>query len=109
MKKIILELENIIKESSNETNSFKLNLLKSYLQVFALNCIYSEKEYSNLVFYGGSVLSQCYGLPRLSEDLDFVDLTGQLKLDNLADSSFCALGSDAPKPFKSYLKNILKK
>ncbi len=30
-------------------------------------------------------------------------------LDNLADSSFCALGSDAPKPFKSYLKNILKK
>ena len=86
MKKIILELENTIKENSDKTDSYKLNLLKNYLQVFALNFIYSDKKYGNLVFYGGSVLSQCYSLPRLSEDLDFVDLSGQIKIDNLAES-----------------------
>lgn len=86
MNKIILDLENIVKENSDKNNSYKLNLLKNYLQVFALNFIYSDEKYNNLVFYGGSVLSQCYELPRLSEDLDFVDLDGKVEIDNLAGS-----------------------
>ncbi len=93
MKKVILELKNIIDENSDRTDSYKRNLLKNYLQVYALNFIYSEKKYSNLIFYGGSVLSQCYNLPRLSEDLDFVDLTGRINLSDLAND----------------LKNYLKK
>lgn len=93
MKKVILELKNIIDENSDRTDSYKRNLLKNYLQVYALNFIYSEKKYSNLIFYGGSVLSQCYSLPRLSEDLDFVDLTGRINLSDLAND----------------LKNYLKK
>ena len=86
MNKTILELTSIINENSDKTDSFKRNLLKNYLQLFALHFIYSDKHYSELVFYGGSVLSQCYGLPRLSEDLDFIDLSGKLNIEILADS-----------------------
>lgn len=85
MRKIILELENIVKENSDKIDSYKRNLLKNYLQIFALHYIYSDKKYSELVFYGGSVLSQCYGLPRLSEDLDFMDLHGKIEIDKLAE------------------------
>jgi predicted nucleotidyltransferase component of viral defense system len=86
MRKIMLELENVITENFNETASYKRNLLKNYLQIFALNFIYSSEKFSSLVFYGGSVLSQCYDLPRLSEDLDFVDLDGKIKIEDLAEN-----------------------
>ena len=36
--------------------------------------MYSNKEYQNLIFYGGSCLRYCFDLPRLSEDLDFINL-----------------------------------
>jgi hypothetical protein len=84
MNKIILDLKNILNENSGKTDSFKRNLLKEYLQVFALDFIYSDEKYSQLLFYGGSVLAHCHGLPRLSEDLDFVDLSGKMKMVNLA-------------------------
>lgn len=84
MTKAISELENIIKENFDKPGLHKRNLLKDYLQVFALRYIYAHKKYSELVFYGGSALSQCYGLPRLSEDLDFVDLGNKTKIENLA-------------------------
>ncbi|MCK5476076.1 MAG: nucleotidyl transferase AbiEii/AbiGii toxin family protein [Candidatus Pacebacteria bacterium] len=84
MEKIILELENIIKENFDKPDLYKRNLLKDYLQVFALRYIYSHKKYSELVFYGGSALSQCYDLPRLSEDLDFVDINNKIKIETVA-------------------------
>ncbi len=49
-----------------------------------LDFIYSHPRYSQLVFYGGSCLAQCYGLPRLSEDLDFVAAKKEIKLKELA-------------------------
>jgi len=64
---------------------FKRNLIKEYLQVLILSFIYSRKEYRNLVFYGGSCLRHCFGLPRLSEDLDFVDIKGSVNLKIFAD------------------------
>lgn len=47
------------------------NAIKEYLQFPVLNFIYSQKEYQNFIFTGGSALRIVYGLPRLSEDLDF--------------------------------------
>ncbi|MDH7476228.1 MAG: nucleotidyl transferase AbiEii/AbiGii toxin family protein [Microgenomates group bacterium] len=47
------------------------NYLKEYIQYLVLNILYNDKKYKELVFKGGSCLRVCYGLPRLSEDLDF--------------------------------------
>ena len=45
-----------------------------------LDYIYSHPVYGKLLFYGGSCLAHCYGLPRLSEDLDFVDCEGTVDI-----------------------------
>lgn len=75
-----------ILEKNTESNNviYKRNLLKDYLQVVILKFIYSHPKYSQMVFYGGSCLRHCFDLPRLSEDLDFVDLKKKIKLDVLA-------------------------
>ena len=79
----------LIKKSIEERESlpvlFKRNLVKEYLQVLILSFLYSKKEYRNLVFYGGSCLRHCFNLPRLSEDLDFVDIKNETNLKNLAE------------------------
>jgi predicted nucleotidyltransferase component of viral defense system len=77
-------LKNLIIENKSSNDLFERNLLKEYLQVIILNFIYSDPSYSKLVFYGGSCLAQCFGLPRLSEDLDFVDEKKQIKISELA-------------------------
>lgn len=86
-------LKNLIAESKSTNNLFKRNLLKEYLQIAVLDFIYSNPTYSKLVFYGGSCLAQCFGLSRLSEDLDFVDEKGQVEINQLA--------RDLEKYFKS--------
>lgn len=48
-----------------------LNYLKEYIQYLVLRLMYNHSEFKKLVFKGGSCLRICYGLPRLSEDLDF--------------------------------------
>jgi len=77
-------LRNLLKENSNCSDLYKRNLLKEYLQIYVLDFIYLNEKYKDLIFYGGSCLSQCYNLPRLSEDLDFVDIKKGVNLDNLA-------------------------
>ena len=77
-------LKNIIAESTASNGLFKRNLVKEYLQVVVLDYIYSRPNYSGLVFYGGSCLSQCFGLPRLSEDLDFVDEKTKINITEFA-------------------------
>lgn len=78
-------LKNLINKAASENKLFKRNLVKKYLQILVLDFIYSHKKYSQLVFYGGSCLSHCFGLPRLSEDLDFVDSKKTTDLKKLAD------------------------
>lgn len=73
----------LLKDSASGDKFFRRNLLKNYLQILVLDFIYSHKDYSQLVFYGGSCLSHCYGLPRLSEDLDFVDVKKNIELKKL--------------------------
>jgi len=77
-------IENLLLKHERTGNVFKRNVVKEFLQVLSLFFIYSREEYQNLVFYGGSCLRHCFGLPRLSEDLDFVDLRKRVNLENLA-------------------------
>jgi hypothetical protein len=77
-------LTNIIRETPSQNNQFKRNLLKEYLQIVVLDFIYSHSVYSQLLFYGGSALAHCFGLQRLSEDLDFIDETKKIKIPKLA-------------------------
>ena len=78
------EIKKILEEHKDSFTLFKRNLLKEYLQILTLSFIYSQKEYQPLIFYGGSCLRHCFGLPRLSEDLDFVDLKKKINLEKLA-------------------------
>lgn len=77
-------IKNLLAENSGLSVVFLRNLVKEYLQTLALAFLYSRKEYSGLIFYGGSALKHCHGLPRLSEDLDFVDARGEVPLTALA-------------------------
>lgn len=61
------------------------NLLKEEVQNYILNFVYNSKEYKELIFTGGTCLRKIYGLPRLSEDLDF-DFTGTFNIGAFADS-----------------------
>jgi len=77
-------VKNLISQYPRRSKIFKRNLIKEYLQVVILDFIYSHSLYNELIFYGGSCLSHCYGLSRLSEDLDFVDLKRKIDLEKLA-------------------------
>lgn len=80
-KAILLALA---RSSQSKNKIFKRNILREYLQIVVLNFVYSHHSYSNLFFYGGSCLAQCFSLPRLSEDLDFIDLKNKVDLKLLA-------------------------
>ncbi len=76
-------IKNYLGEHYEANKSFKRNLVKEYLQILALSFIFSKEKYQNLVFYGGSCLRHCFGLQRLSEDLDFVDLKKEIDFESL--------------------------
>lgn len=84
MEQTKLFLKKLITETSSKNKIFKRNILKEYFQVLTLDFIYSSRDFSDLIFYGGSCLSHCFGLPRLSEDLDFVDVKDKVDLSKLA-------------------------
>ncbi len=77
-------VKNLINQHPRRSKIFKRNLIKEYLQVVILDFIYSHSLYNELIFYGGSCLSHCYDLPRLSENLDFIDLKRKIDLEKLA-------------------------
>lgn len=84
MEEIKPTLKRLLAETPSSKVLFRRNILKEYLQIVALDYLYSSPVYGQLVFYGGSCLAQCHGLPRLSEDLDFVDIPGVLDIRKLA-------------------------
>ena len=67
---IIERLRDVLQRTRSEEKGFLRNLLKEELQLLTLEFIYN-KEWANLIFKGGSCLRICFGLNRLSEDLDF--------------------------------------
>lgn len=84
MELIKIFLTKLIKDSAFDDKVFRRNLLKNYLQIIFLDFIYSNRKYSQLIFYGDSSLAHCYNMPRLSEDLDFVDLKKEIEIPKLA-------------------------
>ncbi len=85
MELIKVFLTKLIKDSASDDKVLRRNLLKNYLQIIVLDFIFSNRKYSQLIFYGGSSLSHCYNMPRLSEDLDFVDLKKGIEVSRLAE------------------------
>jgi len=79
-------IKKILEEQREANNILKRNMIKEYLQLLVLSFLYSNREYQSLTFYGGSCLRHCFGLPRLSEDLDFVDIKGETDLKKLAEN-----------------------
>ena len=111
MTSIKNDLKNLIAENNRHTDTFQRNLLKEHLQILVLDFIYSHPKYSELIFYGGSCLAHCFDLPRLSEDLDFVDLRNKIKLAKLAKDleNYFNQSTDLPikitaQKFRLYLK-----
>lgn len=84
MEETKIILEKLINESKSKNLVFKRNLLKEYFQIITLDFIYSTKKWNDLILFGGASLSHCYGLPRLSEDLDFISLKKDLEIEKLA-------------------------
>lgn len=78
-------IKTLLQEKETASAVFKRNFVKEYLQVLVLSFLYSNKEYRTPIFYGGSSLRHCYNLPRLSEDLDFVDVEKKINLNKLAE------------------------
>lgn len=104
-------LAQLLAQTPSESLIFKRNILKEYFQVVILDFIYSHRDYGRMFFYGGSCLSHCYGLPRLSEDLDFVDAAGKIKISELARDLEMYLNKDSGfkvktsiQKFRIYLK-----
>src|SRR3989338_2385247 len=64
------KLENISAQGIVDIETQR-NALKEELQFYVLDFIYHHQEYSDWVMYGGSALRICYGLDRMSVDLDF--------------------------------------
>src|SRR3990167_3080723 len=66
-------LQEIVQEKKLQGNGKSLirNYLKEYIQYLVLSLLYNQNKMKNLVFKGGSCLTLCFHLPRLSEDLDF--------------------------------------
>ena len=104
-------LTDLISESPSRNNLFKRNLLKEYLQIVVLDFMYSHKDYSQLLFYGGSAIAHCFDLQRLSEDLDFIDEKKKIDLTKLAKDleEYFSRRTDLPmkttvQKFRIYLK-----
>jgi predicted nucleotidyltransferase component of viral defense system len=49
----------------------RLNILREYIQAFALRSLHESRAFECLSFVGGTALRFVYDLPRWSEDLDF--------------------------------------
>jgi len=77
-------IRSILQEHREANEAVRRNLVKDYLQTLALSFLYQQEQYQQMVFFGGSALRHCYGLPRLSEDIDFVDFAGKVSLTELA-------------------------
>jgi len=64
-------LKFILDQNRAQNPLYLRNLLKEQIQLIVLNFIYNSKYAEDFLFTGGTALRFCFGLPRLSEDLDF--------------------------------------
>lgn len=66
MKDYVLELA-----SGQSGSNAKLNIMREYLQAYALRALQDVGAFRSMAFVGGTALRFLHGLPRFSEDLDF--------------------------------------
>ncbi|MBN1984203.1 MAG: nucleotidyl transferase AbiEii/AbiGii toxin family protein [Chitinivibrionales bacterium] len=66
MKDYCLELV-----SKKNTSTDKINVMREYLQAYALKILHHGGFFRSAAFVGGTALRFLHGLPRYSEDLDF--------------------------------------
>jgi len=93
---LINELESYYRSIITQENlsaHYVRNLLKEQLHFYLLDFIYKHEIFRQSIFYGGTCLRHCFGLPRLSEDLDFEYLD--------KDFSFELLATDLVQHFRS--------
>lgn len=76
-------LKNALKFQKNPGGLFVRTVLKEAIQDYILNFVYTNKNYKKFIFTGGTCLRKIYGLPRLSEDLDF-DMKVAVDINELA-------------------------
>jgi predicted nucleotidyltransferase component of viral defense system len=94
-------LKQTVESGKNITKPLYLrNLLKEELQNYVLQFIYNNVTYRDLIFTGGTCLRKIYGLPRLSEDLDF-DFTGKFDVNKFADAVKVHFKSDLQYPVET--------
>lgn len=96
-------LKKIIEDNKDKPHFYIRNLLKEYLQILILSYIYSSDKYKDLFFYGGTCLAHCYGLPRLSEDLDFVDTKKEVSMKNISEDISLFLQKETGLPVETKL------
>lgn len=85
---IVEEMRSLVNKPSvqNKSSLYIRSLLKEFLQIYVLNFIYLNQKYNKIfVFTGGTCLQHCFGLNRLSEDLDF-DLKKPINMTELKNS-----------------------
>lgn len=68
---IIDVIRRIVEKEGGKHPLFLRTLIKEALQDYILYFVYNNKAYKELIFTGGTALRKIYGLPRLSEDIDF--------------------------------------
>lgn len=79
MKDYVLELV------SKQTGLYpKLNIMREYLQAYALRILHDQGVFRSTAFLEGTALRFLYNLPRFSEDLDF-SVAGKDKLYSFVD------------------------
>jgi predicted nucleotidyltransferase component of viral defense system len=57
-------------DRSRFEKQYLINCIKEYLQFYVLEFIYNDPVYKELIFTGGTALQKCFGLDRMSEDID---------------------------------------
>lgn len=66
MKDYVIELAKPV-----ENKMRRLNIVREYLQIYALRTLHERGYFNNLAFVGGTCLRFTHNLTRFSEDLDF--------------------------------------
>lgn len=70
------DLRRVCRENCNRPPLLLRNILKETIQFYVLDFIFSSVWGKRLIMKGGTCLRFCFGLPRLSEDLD-LDIEGR--------------------------------
>lgn len=81
---IIDIIKNAIETERSRNAPFIFTRVKEVIQDYLLHFVYSNSDFKQLIFTGGTCLRKVFGLPRLSEDVDF-DFIGKFSIKQFSD------------------------